>query len=131
MVYRALSLAIVAAFTMGTSPALAQDPAALTIDNSILCAGLFFAHSQLPENASYPEGVENYRQLTGTFMRRAEILSERQGLETDTIIERIAAVTTTLIEMVDAAEGDLARMEVITCWNGAEDECIAGGQRPV
>lgn len=131
MAVRTLGLAIAATFTIGAGSALAQDPAPLTIDDSILCAGLFFAQSKLPENASYPEGVEVYREFTATFMRRAEILSERQGLPTDTIIERIAETSVSLTAMVDEAEGPMARMDVINGWSAAEKECVDGGLRPV
>jgi len=123
--------AVAAAFVMSANPALAQDPAPLTIDNSITCAAIFWTHSQLPENAGYADGVEAYREFTATFMRRAEILSEREGLPTDTIIERIAETSVALTAMVDEAEGPMARMEVINSWSAAEKECIDGGLRPV
>jgi hypothetical protein len=132
MMSKSLGLAVgAAAFVMSAHPSPAQDPAPLTIDNSITCAAIFWTHSQLPENASYAEGVQNYREMTATFMRRAEILSERQGLPTDTVIERIAETSVALIAMVDEAEGPSGRMEVINSWSGAEKECIDGGLRPV
>lgn len=118
---------ILAASAMGAGAAAAQN-APLTIDDSLTCAGIFFTQSQLPENAAYPEGVENYRQMTKVFLDRAGILAGRTGESTEDHIERAASITSMLLGEVDAAEGASARYAVILSWQPAEDECIAGGR---
>lgn len=121
----ALSVALMGA----AGSAAAQDaPPVLSIDDSLICAGVFFAQSQLPENAGYPEGVENYRQMTKVFLDRAGILADRTGESTDGHIERAAGVTDTLLTSVNAKTDSLERMDVINSWRPLEDHCIAGGR---
>ena len=100
----------------------------LSIDDSLICAGVFFAQSQLPENAPYAEGVENYRQMTKVFLDRAAILAGRTGESTDWHIERAAGVTDTLLNGINAKTDPGERMDVILSWRPLEDHCIAGGR---
>lgn len=121
----------VAALTLSAGAAMAQDaPPVLTVDDSLICAGLFYAHSTLPENASYAEGVQNYREMTRVFLDRAEILASREGKGTDGHIERAAEVATTLIAKVDAAADASGRYAAIAEWQPLEDLCVAGGLQP-
>lgn len=123
-------IATMALALVGTAgSAVAQDPApVLSIDDSLICAGVFFAQSQLPENANYPDGVENYRKMTKVFLDRAAILAGRTGENTDWHIERAATVTDTLLTGINAKTDALERMDVINSWRPLEDHCIAGGR---
>lgn len=112
------------------SAAAAQDAAPLTIDDSLICAGVFYAQSTLPENAGYAEGVENYRSMTRTFLTRAEILAGREGKNTDGHIERAAEVADLLIGRVNAAGDASARLTEINSWQSLEQTCIEGGMKP-
>lgn len=105
----------------------AQNAPVLSIEDSLTCAGLFFAQSQLPENEKIPGAVDNYRQITKVFLDRAAILAERQGLSTDSHIETAASVTDFLLGEVNAKTDQIERYQVIAGWQGAEDECVAGG----
>lgn len=127
-----LMIIAVAALAAGlAAPAVAQDQAApLSIDDSLICAGLFFAQSTLPENAGYAEGVEAYRNITATFLTRAEILAGRDGSSTEGHIPRAAEVAELLIAQVDAAPDPAGRYAVISTWSELEEMCIAGGQQP-
>jgi len=128
-----IALAAFAAALAG--PAAAQDQTApqtapMSIEDSLICAGLFYVHSTLPENASFAEGVETYRNITATFLTRAEILAGREGKPTDGHVERAAEVADMLLGQVNAAPDASARYAVIASWNELEDACIAGGQQP-
>ena len=126
-----LMTAAILAVTGSAGAAVAQDPPpVLTVDDSLICAGVFYAQSTLPENAGYPEGVENYRSMTRTFLTRAEILAGREGKGTDGHIERAAQVADMLIGRVDAAADAGARMTEITSWQSLEELCISGGMQP-
>lgn len=126
-----LTMMAVVALTLTGGVAAAQDaPPVLSVDDSLICAGLFFAQSTLPENAAYAEGVETYREVTGVFLDRAEILAAREGKGTEGHTERAAEVAASLVGMVDAAPDAAGRQAVIADWQGLEDLCIAGGQIP-
>lgn len=121
-----------AALTLSAGAATAQDaPPVLSVDDSLICAGLFYAQSTLPENAGYAEGVETYRSVTRVFLTRAEMLAAREGKGTEGHTERAAEVATSLIATVDAAADSSARHAVIATWQDLENMCIAGGQVPV
>ena len=127
-----MTVITIAALAAGLAfPAAAQDQAVpLSIDDSLICAGLFYAQSTLPENAGYAEGVEAYRSITATFLTRAEILAGRDGSSTEGHIPRAAEVAELLIATVDAAADPAGRYEVIATWSDLEEMCIAGGQQP-
>ena len=120
-----LTTAIALTITAG-----AQTAPVLSVDDSLFCAGLFFAQSTLPENAGYAEGVQAYRDGTRVFLNRAEILAAREGKGTEGHVDRAAEVATALIALVDAAPDASARYAVIAEWQPAENECIAGGREP-
>ena len=126
-----MTAAAAVALALGGGAATAQDTApVLSIDDSLICAGLFFAHSTLPENAGYAEGVQTYREVTRVFLDRAKILSAREGKGTEGHNERVAEVAASLVGMVDAATDASGRQAVIAEWQELEDLCIAGGQTP-
>ncbi len=124
-----IAVAALAAGLAAPAAAPNQD-APLSIDDSLICAGLFYAQSTLPENAGYAEGVEAYRNVTATFLKRAEILAVRDGSSTEGHIPRAAEVAELLIGQVDAAADASGRYAVIATWSDLEAMCIAGGQQP-
>lgn len=121
----------VAALALTAGAATAQEaPPVLSIDDSLICAGLAYAHSTLPENAGYADGVKAYQDMTRVFLNRAQILAAREGQGTDGHVERAAEVAQTLLDMVNAAPDASGRYAVIAEWQPLEDMCIAGGQAP-
>lgn len=125
-----LALALAAAALASPSAARTQDAPVLSVDDSLICAGLFFAHSKLPENANIPDAVSTYESMTVTMIRRAEILAGRLGESTDGHVDRAAEVADQLLALVDAETTPAARMEQINSWNQLEDLCVAGGSQP-
>lgn len=126
------TIVAVAALMLSGGSAVAQDaPPVLSVDDSLICAGLFFAQASLPENVSLAENVTTYRQVTTVFLDRAEILAAREGKGVEGHTERVAAVASSLIAMVDAAPDPSGRQAVIAEWQELEDLCIAGGRVPV
>ncbi|MFN4091273.1 MAG: hypothetical protein ACK4FG_00075 [Brevundimonas sp.] len=120
-----------AALTLTAGAARAQEaPPVLSVDDSLICAGLAYAQSTLPENAGYAEGVQAYQEMVRVFLRRAEILAAREGKGTDGHVERAAEVADTLLGQVNAAADASGRYAVIADWQPIEDLCIAGGREP-
>jgi len=120
----ALSLAFVGAPS--------QDPAIepLDLDDSIACAGIFFAHSRQPEIAAL-DGVQVYEDMTVVFLDRAEALGGRAGLTRENVIERAAAISDQLTGILGQQETPEARGSMLEDWFEVEQLCIAGGQLPI
>ena len=120
-----------AVLALSGGAATAQDaPAALSIDDSLICAGLFFVKSTLPEYADQPGAHRTYREVTDVFLDRAEILAAREGKGVEGHSDRFADVAGALAGMIDAAPDAAGRQAVIFEWQELEDLCIEGGQTP-
>ena len=129
MFERLTMAAAVLALTAGAATAQ-EAPPVLSVDESLICAGLAYVQSTLPENAGYADGVKAYQDMTRVFLTRAEILAAREGKGTEGHVERAAEVADTLLAQVNAAPDASARYSVIAEWQPLEDLCIAGGREP-
>lgn len=128
--FKRLTMAVaVLALTAGAATAQ-EAPPVLSVDDSLICAGLAYAQSTLPENAGYADGVKAYQDMVRVFLTRAEILAAREGKGTDGHVERAAEVADTLLAQVNAAADPSGRYAVIADWQPLEDLCIAGGRQP-
>jgi hypothetical protein len=110
----------------------AQDPAVepLNLDDSIACAGIFFAHSRQPEIAAL-DGVQIYEDMTVVFLDRAEVLGGRVGLTREDVIERAAGVSDTATNALGQQSSPEARESMLEDWFAVEQVCVAGGQLPI
>lgn len=110
----------------------AQDPAVepLNLEDSIACAGIFFAHSRQPEIAAL-DGVQIYEDMTVVFLDRAEVLGGRVGLTPDDVIERAAAISDQLTGILGQQSTPEARQAMLEDWFAVEQVCVAGGQVPI
>lgn len=120
----ALSLAFVGAPS--------QDPAIelLDLDDTIACAGIFFAHSRQPEIAAL-DGVQIYEDMTVVFLDRAEDLGGRVGLTRENVIERAAGISDQLTRILALQETPEARESMLEDWFEVEQLCVAGAQVPI
>ena len=109
-----------------------QDPAIepLDLDDSIACAGIFFAHSRQPEIAAL-DGVQIYEDMTVVFLDRAEALGGRVGLTRENVIERAAGISDQLTRILALQETPEARESMLEDWFEVEQLCVAGGQVPI
>jgi len=109
-----------------------QDPPIepLSLDDSIACAGIFFAHSRQPEIEAL-DGVQIYQDMTVVFLDRAEVLGGRVGLTPDDVIERAAAISDQLTGILGQQETPEARESMLEEWFEVEQLCVAGGQVPI
>lgn len=120
------------ALSLASVGAPSQDPAIepLDLDDSIACAGIFFAHSRQPEIAAL-DGVQVYEDMTVVFLDRAEALGGRAGLTRENVIERAAAISDQLTGILGQQETPEARESMLEDWFEVEQLCIAGGQLPI
>ena len=98
------------ALSLASVGAPSQDPAIepLDLDDSIACAGIFFAHSRQPEIAAL-DGVQIYEDMTVVFLDRAEALGGRVGLTRENVIERAAGISDQLTRILALQETPEAR----------------------
>ena len=121
-----------AALTIALAGPSVQDPPVepLSLDDSIACAGIFFAHSRQPEIEAL-DGVQIYEDMTVVFLDRAEVLGGRVGLTPDDVIERAAAISDQLTGILGQQETPEARESMLEEWFEVEQLCVAGGQVPI
>ncbi|MEH6697433.1 MAG: hypothetical protein V7672_01910 [Brevundimonas sp.] len=110
----------------------AQDPTVepLDLEDSIVCAGIFFAHSRQPEIEAL-DGVQIYEDMTVVFLERAEVLGGRVGLTPDDVIERAAAISDQFTGILGQQSTPEAREAMLEDWFDVEQVCVAGGQLPI
>lgn len=120
------------ALSLASVGAPSQDPAIepLDLDDSIACAGIFFAHSRQPEIAAL-DGVQIYEDMTVVFLDRAESLGGRVGLTRENVIERAAGISDQLTRILALQETPEARESMLEDWFEVEQLCVAGSQVPI
>ncbi|MFW2342710.1 hypothetical protein [Brevundimonas sp.] len=125
-------LSSLAALSLALGGLSLQDPTVepLNLEDSISCAGIFFAHSRQPEIAAL-DGVQIYEDMTVVFLDRAETLGARVGLTREDVIERAASISDRLSGILGQQGTPEARESMLEEWFEVEQLCVAGGQLPI
>ena len=108
----------------------AQQVPALTVEESLQCAGLFSIYAVMPEN-QFPGMVQTNLRLARSFLQRAKVLAERRGEDTDDHLERATAFSTALAVSYEAAADQDGRRALVTTWGPLTDRCEAGADQPL